>query len=144
MLPAVLRSVDLERRHKLSCTFRECRDTVDILVVPLVVDDLGIRVADTDIRRRLIAQTVLESVFLVSIEAFESDPPAACLVVTFHSAFLHAFPIVPVTYDVAIVESLSVLVLIIEDECHAAVIIIVDSVPYACRHGFENQRIRSE
>ena len=144
MLPAVSRSVDLERRNKLLCTCWECRYTGYVLVIPLVVHDLCIRVADTDIRRRLIAQTVLESVFLVSIEAVESDPPAACLVVTLHRAFLHTLPLVPVAYDVAIVESLSVLVLVIEDECHAAVIIIIDSVSYACRHGFENQRIRSE
>ena len=50
MLPCILRLVDLERGNKLLCSFRECRNTCNVLVVPLVVNDLCIRIADICVR----------------------------------------------------------------------------------------------
>ena len=144
MLPRILRSVDLESGNELLCACRERWNALDVLVVPLVVYDLCVRVAEVCVIACSIAETILETVLLVRVKAIKGDPPAVLRTVKVHGTLSNSFPIVPVTYDVAVLVALTCSVLIIYYECNAAVSIVVDAVVHAFRKFLGHKRIRNE
>ena len=102
VFPVVFRSVDLECRNKCFCSFRERRATGDVLIIPLVIYNFGIRVAETQIAVCISTHAILEPVLFVRVETAQGNPPAVRILVALHRSLRYALPVVPVTDYVAI------------------------------------------
>ena len=140
MFPIVFRSVNLECGYKSLGFCRERIASRNVLVIPLVINNFSIWVAQTQIAVCISADTILELVFFIWIETAEGNPPAVIVFVSLHSPFRHALPVVPVTDNVAITGVSSV----VKGESNAVVSVVGDSVACALRHIFENHRLRNK
>ena len=141
MLPSILRSIDLEGRDKRLCTLRECRHTVNILVIPLIVDNFRIWITDEGIGTRSIAETILETVFLVCIEAIQGNPPAELRTIPEHRTLSLALPAIPITDDVAILVACTGSILVIKNESDTTICIIIDTMLNSLRQSLGHDLI---
>ena len=139
-LPVILVAVDLERRHEtvvpsvvgvaiLLRKVRICRRRYP-LIVAAVIQDLCIWVECRHRHIAAVAELVLELILLVRVQSCESDPPAAALVIITERLLRLAAvaPPVLVPKQVAEVVRLALVVTVIEDERHGAVVDYIDTM----------------
>ena len=144
VLPAVFRPFHTEGGNQGFGSFRELAHSLNILVVPLVIDYLGVRVANTDVTSRWRSETILEAVFGARVQTADGSPPASGALVTLHRSLRDPLPAIPVTYHVAVVVAGPVLVLVIKHECNRIVAIDIDAVFHTRRKRFIYNLVRSE
>ena len=143
MLPVIDRLIDLECGNEALCSGWELRNSCYVFVVPLVIDDFCERVTHLE-SLAVPGQEVLETVFLVRVDAADGGPPATCSLVAFHSIVGLTLPVAEITHCVAIVAVTAIFVLVVEYEGHAAVAVAIDAETGSGRHGFLDHRIRNE
>ena len=152
VLPVIDRLIDLECGNEALCSGWELRNSGDVLVVPLVIDNLSVRVTHLD-GLSVSDEEVFKTVFLADIESFnvvaaELDPPASLVVVSLHRVLVHTGPFAvlikaEITHHVTIFAVTASLVLVVEHQNHL-VVHIVDAQLRSRRNRLIHNRIRLE
>ncbi|MPM63754.1 hypothetical protein SDC9_110637 [bioreactor metagenome] len=108
-----------------------------VLVVGRVEYLAGVGVGHTDGVPACVTQVVLEGILFRRLEAGEGDPPAAGVIIANHLRFvvIAQRPVVEVSYHIGEILPCTVLVLIIQHQCHRAIVYNVDTLCCSGRQG---------
>ena len=95
-------------------------------------------------RTILVHDIILEHIFLVRVHVRHRVPPAAGRVITLHGVVVRALPLGEFTCQIAVFVAFVLIVEIAQNQGHAAVGIIIDTVMGARRHCLIHDRLRLE